>query len=126
MRRLAIIPVAVLLSSASAATPQRLTIGLDRPARLPLSGPALNVIVGDPAVVDVLVSSSSHTVLVYGKTYGRTEVIALGAGGRPVWQGEVAVSAAASPRVDVHRGQQMTDYACVTSTPCSPIIFTQA
>jgi hypothetical protein len=26
----------------------------------------------------------------------------------------------------VHRGQQMTDYACVTSTPCSPIIFTQA
>ncbi len=122
MRRLAIIPLAaLLLSSASAATAPRLTVSLGRSARLPIEAPALNVIVGDPGVADVVVVDR-RTLVVHGKAYGRSEIIALGAGGQPVWQGEVAVVAADAGSVIVHRGTGSVDYSCAASYDCSPRI----
>jgi Flp pilus assembly secretin CpaC len=121
MRRLAIIPLVVLLSGASASPPPRLVVGLGRTEKLPIQAPVLNVIVGDPAVADVFVMDR-RTLLVEGKRYGRSEVIALGAGGRPVWEGEVAVVAATSTRVSMHRGTQGASYSCATESACSQIV----
>jgi Flp pilus assembly secretin CpaC len=117
MRRLTIVSFVALLGAAPVSSP-RLVVPRDHAVRLPMGGVVSAVIVGDPAVADVIVVDP-HTVLVQGRAYGRTEVIALDRAHQTVWQGEVAVVAAQDGHVSVQKGTKATDYSCAGSSNCA-------
>ena len=96
----------------------RLSVEIDQAARVQLRGAAGSVIVGNPQIADVTVVDAD-TLYLTGKGYGVTEIVAVDAIGRTVFQSEVVVTdGAGSGRVRVWRGAQATEMACAAS--CSP------
>ena len=96
----------------------RLSVEIDQAARVQLRGAAGSVIVGNPQIADVTVVDA-NTLYITGKGYGVTEIVAVDAIGRTVFQSEVVVTdGAGSGRVRVWRGGQATEMACAAS--CSP------
>src|SRR5262249_52986334 len=85
---------AALLSALAvpAAAAPGLTVALDHSERLNVSRPAGSVIVGNPQVADVTVVDP-NTVYVSGRGYGVSEIVVLDPLGRPVWKGDVVVTA---------------------------------
>lgn len=118
VRRPALSIALVLTLCASAAQAQSLNVNIDQAARVQLRAPAGSVIVGNPAIADVTVVDA-NTLFVTGKGYGVTEVIAVDAIGRTVFQSQVVVTAGSGAgQVRVWRGAQATEMACAAS--CSP------
>lgn len=96
----------------------RLSVEIDQATRVQLRGPAGSVVVGNPQIADVTVVDA-NTLYITGKGYGVTEIVAVDAIGRTVFQSEVVVTdGAGSGRVRVWRGAQSTEMACAAS--CSP------
>ena len=96
----------------------RLSVEIDQAARVQLRGAAGSVIVGNPQIADVTVVDA-NTLYITGKGSGVTEIVAVDAIGRTVFQSEVVVTdGAGSGRVRVWRGAQATEMACAAS--CSP------
>ena len=113
---------ATLLAAPAAAMAQTapLNVEIDQAMRIPLRAAAGSVIVGNPLIADVTVVDS-NTLYITGKGYGITEIVAVDAIGRTVFQRQVVVSdGAGSGRVRVWRGGQPTEMACGTS--CSPTL----
>jgi Flp pilus assembly secretin CpaC len=109
------------LPAASMAQSRPLSVEIDHSTRVQLRGPASSVIVGNPQIADVTVVDA-NTLFVTGKGYGVTEVVAVDAIGRTLFQGEVVVTAPTSSHVRVWRGGQATDMACASS--CAPSVRT--
>jgi Flp pilus assembly secretin CpaC len=105
--------------SAAVAQNRPLTVEIDRSARIALRGAAASVIVGNPAIADVTVVDA-NTLYIVGKGYGVTEVVAVDAIGRPLFQNQVVVTGGSTGAVRVWRGGQMTEMACGGS--CAPSI----
>lgn len=98
----------------------RLNVEIDQAQRVQMQGQASSVIVGNPKIADVTVVDA-NTLYITGRGYGVTEVVAVDAGGRTVFQSQVVVSAGAgSGQVRVWRGAQSTEMACGSS--CSPSV----
>lgn len=112
---------AVLALPGSGATQSaRLNVEIDQATRVQLRGPAGSVIVGNPLIADVTVVDS-NTLYITGKGYGVTEIVAVDAIGRTVFQSQVVVSeGSGTGRVRVWRGGQATEMACGAS--CSPSV----
>jgi Flp pilus assembly secretin CpaC len=108
-----------LLAASGAVQAQSLNVEIDRSSRIGLSGSAASVIVGNPAIADVTVVDA-NTLFVTGKGYGVTEVIAVDAIGRTLFQGEIVVTGGSTGSVRVWRGAQATEMACAAS--CSPSV----
>lgn len=107
-------PAVVSAQSAS------LNVEIDQARRVQLRGAAGSVIVGNPAIADVTVVDA-NTLYITGKGYGVTEVIAVDAVGRTVFQSQVVVTSGdGGGRVRVWRGAQATEMACASS--CSPSV----
>ena len=117
----ALASAAVLLTPASGtAQTGSLNIEIDRAQRVQLRGPAGSVIVGNPGIADVTVVDA-NTLYITGKGYGVTEIVAVDAIGRTVFQSQVVVTdGAGSGRVRVWRAGQATEMACAAS--CSQTI----
>ena len=105
--------------TAAVAQNRPLTVEIDRSARIALRGAAASVIVGNPAIADVTVVDA-NTLYIVGKGYGVTEVVAVDAIGRPLFQNQVVVTGGSTGAVRVWRGGQMTEMACGGS--CAPSI----
>ena len=98
----------------------RISVEIDQAQRVQLRGPAGSVIVGNPAIADVTVVDS-NTLYITGKGYGVTEIVAVDAIGRTVFQSQVVVTdGAGAGRVRVWRAGQATEMACAAS--CSPSV----
>ncbi|WP_313002303.1 pilus assembly protein N-terminal domain-containing protein [Brevundimonas sp.] len=112
---------ALLALSVSAAHGQSrpLNVEIDHATRVQLRAPAGSVIVANPRIADVTVVDA-NTLFITGKGYGVTEVIAVDALGRPLFQSQVVVSAGSAGSVRVWRGAQATEMACGSS--CSPSV----
>ena len=113
---------ATLLAAPAAAMAQTapLNVEIDQAMRIPLRGAAGSVIVGNPLIADVTVVDS-NTLYITGKGYGITEIVAVDAIGRTVFQRQVVVTdGSGSGRVRVWRGGQATEMACGVS--CSPTL----
>ncbi|MEQ7153758.1 pilus assembly protein N-terminal domain-containing protein [Brevundimonas aurifodinae] len=108
-----------MLVAAGVAQAQSLNVEIDRSSRIGLNGSAASVIVGNPAIADVTVVDA-NTLFVTGKGYGVTEVIAVDAIGRTLFQGEIVVTGGSTGSVRVWRGAQATEMACAAS--CSPSV----
>lgn len=122
-----ILPLLLACAACAVAAPasanSRLAVYVDHSAKLQIPGSIASVIVGNPAVADVLVVDR-HTVFVEGKGSGQTEVVLVDNEGRTVWQGDVAVVAPTGARVSVIRpgqgaGAQVVEMTC--SDVCSPV-----
>lgn len=112
--------VALLAVPAAAAAQSRpLSIDIDQSSRVQLRAPAGSVIVGNPNIADVTVVDA-NTLFITGKGYGVTEVVAVDAVGRTIFQSQVVVTAGDTGVVRVWRGAQPTEMACAST--CSPSI----
>ncbi len=102
---------AVLLASAStAASAATMVVQVDHSIRLPLSGPAASVVIGNPKVADVSVVDS-RTVYLSGRALGLTDVIVVDQLGRTVFASDVTVTTPGA-RVNVYRGAERSNLAC--------------
>jgi len=117
----ALLAAAGLVASAAAAQASPLNIEIDSSTRIQLRAPAGSVIVANPKIADVTVVDA-NTLFITGKGYGVTEIVAVDAIGRPLFQSRVVVSAGSTGSVRVWRGAEATDMACGVS--CSPIVRT--
>ena len=110
--------MAVPMAASAQSAP--LNVEIDQAMRIPLRAAAGSVIVGNPLIADVTVVDS-NTLYITGTGYGITEIVAVDAIGRTVFQRQIVVSdGAGSGRVRVWRGGQSTEMACGTS--CSPTL----
>lgn len=96
-----------------------LNVEIDHATRVQLRAPAGSVIVANPKIADVTVVDA-NTLFITGKGYGVTEIVAVDAVGRPLFQSQIVVSAGSAGSVRVWRGGQATEMACGTS--CSPSV----
>ncbi len=110
MRRLLLAFTATALL-ATPALAQTLSVRADQAVRIALSAPAKDVAVGNPAIADVMVLDERN-ILVLGKGYGTTNVIALDRSGRLILDRVVVVSAADAGVVTVYKGTSASRYAC--------------
>lgn len=111
---------ATLVATAAGAQSARLNVEIDQAQRVQLRGSAGSVIVGNPQIADVTVVDA-NTLFITGKGYGVTEVVAVDAIGRTVFQSQVVVTGATGAgSVRVWRGAQATEMACAAS--CSPSV----
>ena len=117
--RLALVLAGALLAAAPAmAQSARMNIEIDQAQRVQLRGAAGSVIVGNPQIADVTVVDA-NTLYITGKGYGVTEVVAVDAIGRTIFQSQVVVTGATGAgSVRIWRGAQATEMACAAS--CSP------
>lgn len=113
----AVIAVGLALT-APASAQSRLSVQIDHSERVQLRGAAGSVIVGNPAIADVTVVDA-NTLFITGKGYGVTEVVAVDAIGRTVFQSQVVVTGGDTGSVRVWRGANVSEMACAASCSVS-------
>jgi hypothetical protein len=118
MRRLAI-AIAIALCPV-AALAQTLMVNIDQAARITLSRPAHDVIVGNPMMADVTVLDEHH-ILLMGKSYGVTNLLVTDRAGRPILERQIVISAPDANRVSVYRGPDVYNYACANKCERVPM-----
>ena len=122
-KRLAVGAVSALLALGAAVAVQAqsrpLNVEIDHATRVHLRAPAGSVIVANPRIADVTVVDA-NTLFITGKGYGVTEIVAVDAAGRALFQSQVVVTAGSTGTVRVWRGGAATDMACGSS--CSPSV----
>lgn len=112
MRRLLpVLTVAATVAFAGMANAQALQVRVDQAERITLSGSARDVVVGNPAIADVTVVDSRN-LIVTGKSFGVTNVIAVDASGRTLTNRQIVVSASDEGRVSFYRGPEVRSYSC--------------
>jgi len=117
----ALFAVAAPAAASTQPAPQSapMNVEIDQATRVPLRAPAGSVIVGNPQIADVTVVDS-NTLYITGKGYGVTEVVAVDAIGRTVFQRQIVVTdGAGAGRVRMWRGAQSTEMACGSSCSAS-------
>lgn len=110
--------LALGLAAPALAQERPLDVQIDQATRVQLRAPAGSVIVANPRIADVTVTDA-HTLFITGKSYGVTQVIAVDALGRPLFQRQVVVGPGATGSVRVWRGGDATEVAC--GTRCAPV-----
>lgn len=110
MRRLFLAFAATALL-ASPALAQTLSVRADQAVRIALPAAAKDVAVGNPAIADVMVLDERN-IVVLGKGFGTTNIIALDRAGRLILDRVVVVSAADAGQVTVYKGISASKYAC--------------
>lgn len=92
-----------------------LGVVVDQARLVSFSKPVKTVLVGNPTIVDISMLDSQHA-FVLGKTFGVTNMIALGADGEQVSEQQVTVLNNGAA-VTVNRGADQFNYMC-TSAHC--------
>jgi len=116
----------LLASSASsfaaehAALSEPVTLMIDHAKVLRLPERTQTVVVGNPIIADVSVQKSGVLVLT-GKSYGRTNLIALDGGGALIAESMISVQAPSESLVTVQRGLDRESYSCTPS--CQPSLL---
>lgn len=105
------------VAGAAAAQSSPMNVGIDRSQRISLRGAVSSVIVNNPAIADVTVVDA-NTLVIQGKGYGQTEILAVDAIGRTLFQNQIIVTGGQTGSLRVWRGGQATEMACAST--CSP------
>jgi Flp pilus assembly secretin CpaC len=95
----------------SAAMAADFQVEMNKSKALHLQKPVATVMIGNPSVADVTIESG-NLIYVMGKSYGRTNLVALNADGQPVLDMNVNVVAANSSAVTLTRGAGQLSYNC--------------
>jgi Flp pilus assembly secretin CpaC len=105
------------LAAPKAAPSESVVVFVDHAKVVRLPEQARTVIVGNPAIADVAIQRNGIMV-VTGKSFGATNLIALDAGGTLLAESVVQVSAAPDAVLTVQRGMDRESYAC--NPVCQP------
>ena len=108
----ALLLAAVCLLPHAALAADTLDIVLDRATLLKLPDKVSTIVVGNPLIADVAVQSGG-LVVVTGKGFGATNLIALDRNGAVLMERSISVSGPAGPTVlQVYRGMERETYSC--------------
>ena len=114
----ALLALALLLSQGSRAE-ETIVVTLDRARIVKLPDRTQTLVIGNPIIADVTPLKTNGLMVITGKSYGTTNLIALDAAGSPVAESIVRVHPAENALI-VHRGMSRESYAC--SPRCEPTI----
>lgn len=123
-RRVAALGVLASVSALAFASPLRaedIRVPPDQARVVTFNAPAKTVFVGNPSIADITVIDSTH-VFVLGKNLGRTNIIALDAGGHEFLNEEVVVIARPGAMVTVLHGQGQMTLSC-SSEHCASLVI---
>jgi len=110
---------ALMLAGATAAQAERVSVVLDQARVIRLPEGTRTVVVGNPAIADVAVQKN-NIVIVTGKTYGSTNLLALDGAGTIIQESDLLVQAPVEDIVIVQRGLDRESYSC--SPRCAPTL----
>ena len=94
-----------------AALADGVTVHIDQATPMSVGGQISQVVVGNPSIADVSLTDRRH-IMILGRSYGLTNIIALDGMGRRIFETTVNVQPAASGRVSLFRGTDLHNYAC--------------
>jgi hypothetical protein len=114
----ALLAVTLLLPQGSRAE-ETIIVTLDRARIVKLPDRTQTLVIGNPIIADVTPLKTNGLMVITGKSYGTTNLIALDAAGSPVAESIVRVNPADNALI-VHRGMSRESYAC--SPRCEPTI----
>jgi len=107
----AFLAVAVSLVSVPVRAGNTLDVVLDQATLMKLPDKVSTIVVGNPMIADVAVQSGGLLV-VTGKGFGATNLIALDRAGTVLMERSIVVSGPTGPTVQVYRGVQRETYSC--------------
>jgi Flp pilus assembly secretin CpaC len=113
----ALLGIALAAAAASTARADDLVVKYDQSQLLRLPRPAAEIIIGNPAIADISVQSGNLLVIT-GKTFGITNIIALDAERNVIQDQRVLVKRDESKVVNLQRGTQRQSYNCTPQ--CNP------
>ena len=108
---LALCLAAAMMLPAQAQGSDPLNVVLDQATIMKLPEKVATIVVGNPLIADVAVQSGG-LVVVTGKGYGSTNVIALDRTGTVLMERSVVVGGPVGPIVQVYRGVERETYSC--------------
>lgn len=111
-----VLALAIAFTATGASAGQRLVVEKNHSTRVSLGAAAGSVIVGNPEIADVSVIDS-RTVYIVGKGFGNSSVTITDQMGRPLFDGEVVVTAPQKGAITVYKG--LTPSLMVCSTICT-------
>lgn len=117
MRIIAGIAAAILFGMPASAAD--LVVRYDQSQLLRLPRPATEIIIGNPSIADVTLQDG-NLLVVTGKTFGITNIIALDAGHNVIQDQRVMVERDDSRVVNLHKGSERFTYACTPN--CEPTL----
>ena len=121
MRRFALIAFATLAAlTGAAAETKTVTVTLDKASLLRMPEKALTLVVGNPSIADVTVLKNNGMMVITGKSYGETNLIAVDSEGNPVGESTIRVIAGADAMLVVQRGTERETYNCAPR--CLPVV----
>ena len=115
----AVLTLCASAGAAMAAAGGAMTVELNESRRIPLTGTAATVVVGDPTVADVSMVDS-HSVIVLGRGFGATQLVVTDRNGRTLLAGTVSVVGPERGHVTLTRGVESTEYGCFGDR-CHPL-----
>ena len=107
------------VAAAGASKAEDLIVKYDQSQLLRLPRPAAEIIIGNPTIADISVQSGNLLVIT-GKTFGITNIIALDADRNVIQDQRVLVKRDESKVVNLQRGTQRQSYNCTPQ--CNPSI----
>jgi Flp pilus assembly secretin CpaC len=110
---------AALALEARPARAEDLIVRYDQSQLLRLPRPVAEVIVGNPSIADVSIQGG-NLLVVTGKTFGMTNIIALDAERNIIQDQRIQVERDHHNVVHLHRGAVRNSYSCVPS--CAPML----
>ena len=111
--------VAAITLEAAKAHAEDLIVRYDQSQLLRLPRPVAEIIIGNPSIADVTVQGG-NLLVVTGKTFGVTNIIALDAERNVIQDQRVMVERDERNVVNMYRGVQRQTYACTPN--CSPML----
>ena len=102
-----------------AAADQMLEVEHADVVRLP--SPASTVIIGNPAIADAVIHDR-RTLIVTGRLYGRTNIIALDRQGRVIFSEDFVVGPSTVGQLVLQRGTARTTMSCAPNCVASPTV----
>jgi Flp pilus assembly secretin CpaC len=108
-----------VLAALPAAAADDLIVKYDQSQLLRLPRPAAEIIIGNPAIADISVQSG-NLLVVTGKTFGITNIIALDADRNVIQDQRILVKRDEAKVVNLQRGTQRQTYNCTPQ--CNPSI----
>jgi hypothetical protein len=120
-RLLAPAAIALIISTSLAQAGQDLlSVTLDQAKIVRIPAGTQTLIIGNPIVADVTMLKNIGMMVVTGKSFGQTNLIAVDGSGNPVSESMIRVSGARESTIIVYRGMDRESYSC---TPhCEPIL----
>jgi len=107
----AAIVTACVFAIAPAASAREIRVALDQAFPVRLADAAEGVAVGNPSIAGVSVQND-HFLFVTGRSYGTTNLVVVGSGGRVLYSGRIVVAPDESGTVIVNRGGDTSRLEC--------------